>query len=202
MLPRVFEMFAQGDALPDGARGGLGIGLTLARRLVELHGAGRGLGSEFVVRLPVSAAAPVAALPQERGVAAPPATLRILIVDDNQDAAATLGLLLELGGYATCTAHDGEQALAAAERFRPEVVLLDIGLPLLDGREVARRLRAARWEHRPVLVALTGWGQAPDRLASHEAGFDAHLVKPVDNEALLQLLAELLARGAGHPAWR
>jgi PAS domain S-box-containing protein len=204
MLPRVFDMFAQ--AHPASAHlqgGGLGIGLTLVRRLVEMHGgrveafsAGLQRGSEFVVRLPAFAAPAVAPPPAAASTAAP-TRRRVLVVDDNLDAAESLAMLLELGGHETRMAHDGEEAIAAAAAFRPDVVLLDIGLPKLSGHEAARRIRAEPWGRSLLLVALTGWGQAPDRRKSDEAGFDHHLVKPVDAERLDALFASLPARSAG-----
>ncbi len=126
--------------------------------------------------------------------AAPGTSWRVLVVDDNVDAATTLALLLEIVGHAVATAHDGVQALAEAERLRPDLVLLDIGLPRLDGHDVARRLRAQAWARDLVLVALTGWGQASDRDASQAAGFDAHVVKPVEHESLMALLQGLMDR--------
>jgi PAS domain S-box-containing protein len=208
MLPRIFEMFTQVDRSLERSQGGLGIGLTLVRSLVELHGGtvvahsnGLGHGSEFVVRLPVApelieAAAPTAdstaataprALPLMRSSA--PAR-RILIVDDNRDSALSLALLLQLGGYQTHTAHDGPAAVDAARAFRPEVALLDIGLPGLNGYEVARRIRKELGLKDAILVALTGWGQDEDRRRAREAGFDHHLVKPVDPQELRALLGQ------------
>ncbi|MEO8487543.1 MAG: PAS domain S-box protein [Betaproteobacteria bacterium] len=193
-LDSIFEMFAQVDHSLERSQGGLGIGLTLVRRIVLMHGGtvvaqstGEGQGSEFVVRLPLAGPAveatlaPVAAPP-------PPRAHRILIVDDNRDAASSLAMLLEIEGNETFVAHDGAEALAAAERHRPEIVLLDIGLPVLNGYEVARRIREQPWGKHVLLVALTGWGQAEDRRKSREAGFDNHLVKPVDHAALQVLL--------------
>ncbi len=229
-LPRLFDMFTQGDVQPGQVQGGLGIGLALARRLTELHGGrldahsdGPGRGSEFVVRLPRGGEAGEGALhaasdvlpgvassgppgPSPWPLAEPPlagpgaaaAGWRVLVVDDNVDAAHTLALLLEITGHVVAIAHDGLDALSQAERFRPDVVLLDIGLPRLDGHEVARRLRQQDWGRDVVLVALTGWGQAPDREASVAAGFDAHLVKPVEHEVLMARLQALMAgRSAG-----
>jgi PAS domain S-box-containing protein len=195
-LESIFDMFSQVETSLERSRGGLGIGLTLVRRLVEMHGgsvearsAGPGRGSQFVVRLPIVpmaeetlAPAPAAASP----LAAPPRS--VLVVDDNHDAALTLATLLEIGGHRTFTAHDGAEALAAAERHRPQVVLLDIGLPSLNGYEVCRRLREQPWGKAMLIVALTGWGQEEDRVRSREAGFDGHLVKPVDHAALTALL--------------
>jgi PAS domain S-box-containing protein len=197
MLPRVWGLFTQADRTLGRAQGGLGIGLTLVKRLVELHGgtvaahsAGLGQGSEFVVRLPV-APDPGPAWPPARPAATGPAPAparRVLIVDDNVDGAESLATLLVIHGHTVRTAPDGPSALASAEEFRPDVILLDIGLPGLNGYEVARRLRS-RPESRGVrLVALTGWGQAADRERSRDAGFDLHVVKPVDPAELFRIL--------------
>jgi PAS domain S-box-containing protein len=196
-LEAIFEMFEQVDASVERSQGGLGIGLTLVKRLVEMHGgtvqarsAGPGQGSEFVVWLPVQDAE-VPALPASH----PPVTgqsvpkLRILVVDDNRDSAASLAMLLRLSEHEVDTAHDGAQALEAIERDAPDVVLLDIGMPLLNGYEVCRRVRERPGTKQPLLVALTGWGQEDDRRRSREAGFDHHLVKPVRYDALVELLS-------------
>jgi PAS domain S-box-containing protein len=201
MLPQVFEMFTQVDRSLERAQGGLGIGLSLVRGLVQLHGGtvearseGPGKGSEFVVRLPLPPQVPLE--PQPAPGAAPAGTngsaarRRVLVVDDNIDSANSLGRLLDLLGYETHTAHDGPAALADASRFRPDVVLLDIGMPGMSGYELARRLRRLPGMSRALLVALTGWGADDDRRRSHEAGIDYHLVKPVDISGLQELLAE------------
>ncbi len=196
-LPRLFDMFAQVDTSLERSRGGLGIGLTLVKTLAEMHegsvearSEGLGRGSEFVVRLPVlKDAAP--SVPQEEITAPAMAGRRILIVDDNQDGAESLAMLLDLCGHETHQAHDGLGALDAAERLRPDVVLLDIGLPRLNGYEVCRRIRQEPWGRHMVLVALTGWGQEDDRHRSREAGFNAHVVKPVDHNELMKLIASL-----------
>jgi PAS domain S-box-containing protein len=196
-LPRLFAMFTQLDTSLERARDGLGIGLTLAKTLVELHGGtieaksgGLGRGSEFVVRLPLARdAATPEAQPELAAPAQPAPNRRILIVDDNEDAATSLALLLALHGHETHTASDGPEALEAVERLRPDTVLLDIGLPGMNGRDVCRRIREKSWGKEVLLVALTGWGQQEDRQSSAEAGFDAHLVKPVDVETLSKLLA-------------
>jgi PAS domain S-box-containing protein len=196
-LPQVFDMFAQVDTSLERSRDGLGIGLTLVKTLIELHGGsvsvisdGPGHGTEFAVRLPV-AERPGAS--SSSAVAAPAAIRkqRVLIVDDNDDGAESLALLLQFAGHETEKAHDGITALAVAERFRPNVTLLDIGLPGLNGYEVCRRIREQRWGASMTIVALTGWGQDEDRRNSKEAGFDTHMVKPVDHNALMRLLASL-----------
>jgi signal transduction histidine kinase len=203
-LPRLFEMFYQADRSLERAQGGLGIGLTLVQRLVELHGGrvearsdGIGHGSEFVVHLPVSTPRAGDGLPAElSGGAVERGGRRILVVDDNRDSADGLALLLELGGDEVRTAYDGLAALEAAAQFRPEAVLMDIGMPALNGYDAARRIREQPWGRDVVLIALTGWGQEEDRRLSLEAGFDVHLTKPVDHRALAKLLAGRLA-GAG-----
>jgi signal transduction histidine kinase len=196
-LPRVFELFSQGDG---GGRSqpGLGIGLTLARNLLELHGgsieassAGPGRGSTFTVRLPLSRAA--AEAPEARAHHAPRsgAAPRVLVVDDNRDAADSLGALLRVLGAEVEVAHDGEAAIATFGAFRPALVLLDLGMPGLDGYEVARRIRARAEAEGTELIALTGWGQEKDRQMSRAAGFRHHLVKPVDMAAVQAVLASL-----------
>ena len=198
-LPRIFEMFTQVDTSLERSRDGLGIGLTLVKNLVEMHdgtvearSAGVGQGSEFVVRLPLLSE-PLPALPQQPSGVKPVATVqrRILVVDDNRDAAESLAMLLKLSGHEVHTAHDGLEAVEAAAKFQPDVILLDIGLPRLNGYEAARRIREQQRDKGLMLVALTGWGQEEDRRRSEEAGFDAHLVKPVDLAALSKLLVEL-----------
>jgi CheY-like chemotaxis protein len=201
MLPRIFDLFMQVDRTLDRAQGGLGIGLTLVRRLVEMHGGrveahsdGPGRGSEFVVHFP---APEVAALtPEAPPVAAATAhrPLRVLVVDDNLDAAESLVMLLGLDGHEVRMAHSGVEALEAAAVFRPEVVLLDIGLPGMDGYEVARRLREQNDGAETLLVAMTGYGQEEDRRRSRAAGFHRHLVKPVDLNDLRALLASSAPR--------
>ena len=180
-------------------RGGLGIGLSLARSLVQLHGGdiearseGPGRGAAFIVRLPTLAApaAPAPAPDRMPGPKAPSGARRVLVADDNYDNAESLALLLRMGGHCVEVARDGLEALAVAERFRPDVVLLDIGMPELDGRGCCRRLRGQPWGRDMLIVALTGWGRDEDRQRSSEAGFDLHLVKPVDVAALRDLLAE------------
>jgi two-component system CheB/CheR fusion protein len=199
MIPRIFDLFAQADRSLDRAQGGLGVGLTLARRLVELHGgkldafsAGSGRGSRFVVRLPRAADALAARTPVPAN--APGArlrSLRVLVVDDNSDAAESLGLLLRMTGYEVQVAHDGPTALTMAVSSLPEVVVLDIGLPGLDGYQVAARLRQYDGTKHSVLIALTGYGQEGDKVRSKQAGFDYHLVKPAEPEQLQDLLTRV-----------
>jgi len=203
-LSRIFDMFTQVVQSLEKAQGGLGIGLTLVKRLVEMHGGtveaksdGLGKGSEFVVRLPVviATAEPHAldgATEQSVGV-----SRRILVVDDNTDAAESLAEILKVLGNDTRTASDGQAGIDMAAEFRPEVILLDIGLPTLDGYDVCRAIRAQPWGTDILLIAVTGWGQHEDRRRSHEAGFDHHMVKPVDPRVLMTLLDEF---GAGHEA--
>jgi PAS domain S-box-containing protein len=200
MLPRVFDIFSQERDAASPRQGGLGIGLTLVANLVRMHGgsvearsAGLGLGSEFIVRLPQ---APKLAPAQEHGdaggLAADDGNQRVLVVDDNRDAADTLSMLLEfMGNKEVKVANDGPAALAEMEAFRPDVVLLDIGMPGMDGNEVARRIRQQPQFAATRLVALTGWGQDEDRRRTQESGFDHHLTKPVDIAALQALLANL-----------
>jgi PAS domain S-box-containing protein len=200
-LASIFEMFTQLDRSLERSQGGLGIGLTLVKRLVEMHGgsvearsAGEGRGSEFEVRLPIDVHGAGTGPSEPATPEVPTRAQRILIVDDNLDAASSLALLLEITGNETYTAHDGAAALEAVEAHRPEVVLLDIGLPTLNGYEVARRIREQPWGKEMLLVALTGWGQEEDRRRSSEAGFDGHLVKPVEYAELIALLRSLTER--------
>ena len=198
-LSRIFEMFVQGDTSLERSHSGLGIGLTLVKQLAEMHGgavearsAGSGLGSEFIVTLPISHGAS-AAQPQEPSTnhLAHKTFGRILVVDDNRDSAESLAQLLKSLGNTTLTAFDGYEALEVGTEFHPNVVLLDIGLPKLNGYDTARRIRELPWGHNAVIVALTGWGKEEDRRQSSEAGFDSHLVKPVEFEQLTALLATL-----------
>jgi PAS domain S-box-containing protein len=195
-IPRLFEMFFQSDRTRERTQGGLGIGLTLCKQLVEMHGGkievrseGHGRGCEFVVTLPAAVDAEIAVAPPAR--VEPIAGRKILVVDDNYDSAASLAMLLELGGNSVEVAHDGLEAIGAAGTFRPDLVLLDIGMPLLDGYETCRRIRGEPWGREMLIVAQTGWGQDDDRKATREAGFDGHLVKPVDHLAVSRLLASL-----------
>jgi PAS domain S-box-containing protein len=201
MLERVFDLYGQVDRAEDGTHDGLGIGLTLVKRIVELHGgsvaaasAGPGHGSEFIVRLPrdQSRAAPGVAL----GAPVPPAPtrrLRILVADDNRDAAHTLAMLLSLEGHEVRAVHDGIEALAMGDDFAPQLVLLDIGMPLLDGYETARQIQESPWGKHAHLVALTGWGQDADRRRAIAAGFQDHLVKPAEPEALKAVINRIVA---------
>lgn len=197
-LTRIFDMFVQADSSIERSRDGLGLGLTLVRQLVDAHGgtvaaasAGIGHGSEFTVRLPLADAMQIAesAAVQATQTPAPVAQRRILLVDDNDDAAQTLRLVLEMDGHELRTASDGPSALALLQTWQPDVVLLDIGLPGMSGYEVARRIGRQPWRAGVRLIALTGYGQADDRQRSAEVGFDAHLVKPVDLRELARLLA-------------
>jgi PAS domain S-box-containing protein len=201
VLRHVFDLFVQGERGLDRSPGGLGIGLTLVRRLVELHGgsvrassAGPGRGSEFVVRLPALGEAPAGAAAGGPSGGRPAAARRILVVDDNRDVADSHALVLRLAGHSVRAVYDGATALAEARAYRPDLVFLDIGMPGMDGYEVARRLRQQQGLEKVTLVALTGWGQDEDRRRSKEAGIDHHLVKPVDPDAVKELLAHL------HPA--
>ncbi len=200
MLTKVFELFAQVDSAIDRRQGGLGIGLTIVRQLVELHGGtveacseGPGRGSEFIVRLPLSATATedleTRRLP-EGGVR----THRILVVDDNADAAQAMATMLELLGHQVSVAFSGDEALEIAERVRPEAILMDLGMPHMNGYVAARRIREAEWGRAALLIAVTGWGQEADRAASEAAGFDHHLVKPVELDAVQTLVAQLDSR--------
>ena len=193
LLPRVFDLFVQGGRDLDRSDGGLGIGLTLVRRITELHGgsvtarsAGPGRGSEFTDRLPI--ADPVAATAAKPAAPMPERARYVLLVEDNPDARDTLRMLLEIAGHRVETAADGATGLEKALALQPEVALVDVGLPKLDGYEVARRIRASRGVRRPYLVALTGYGSQEDRQRALDAGFDAHLVKPVDHDELMALL--------------
>jgi len=200
-LPRVFEMYIQAARPLGRFQPGLGIGLPLARRFVEMHGGtisahsdGLGQGSEFVIRMPMPAtrdAADSANGARTAKAAAAKPTLRILVVDDDKDSTEMLASLLQLTGHTATMAHDGLEAIRQAEEFRPDVVLLDLSLPEVDGYEVARRIRQQRWGREMVLIAITGWGQDSDRHRTRQAGFDRHLVKPVDASALCQLLVAL-----------
>ncbi|MGN6547095.1 MAG: PAS domain S-box protein [Aureliella sp.] len=201
MLSHVFELFVQADHASTKAQGGLGIGLTLVKSLVEMHGGrvtvsspGLGKGSEFVVRLPLTAKHREPRGGESATEQVAPAASgrhRLLVVDDNQDAAISLSILLRMQGHDVRVAHDGPSALKIAKEFRPDLIFLDIGMPGMDGHEVAYRVRTTPGLERTVLAALTGWGQEEDRRRTAEAGFDYHLVKPPEPQALQRLLASL-----------
>jgi CheY-like chemotaxis protein len=201
-LPRIFEMFAQATPALERSQSGLGIGLSLVKGVVELHGGriearsdGPGRGSEFVVRLPII-------LEKQLQEAKPQghddgslcvAKCRILIVDDLKDSADSLAMLLRMSSHEVHTAYDGEEAVVAAEKFRPEVILLDIGMPKLNGYDACRRIREEPWGKDIFLIAVTGWGQEDDRRSTEEAGFNGHMVKPVNSRELMKVLAGLKA---------
>jgi len=214
LQPMIFDMFTQLNHQTGRPQSGLGIGLALVRKLLEMHGGsvtafseGNGQGSEFLITLPVitnetnaANGRAAAALDSDAGAEAVQVRRRILVADDNSDALESLATLLELSGHEVFSAANGALALESAERHLPEVALLDIGMPKLDGYEVARRIRAQPWGRRITLVALTGWGQESDRRRSGEAGFDSHLVKPLDLDKLTALLERLpvsIAPGQG-----
>jgi CheY-like chemotaxis protein len=204
MLPHVFELFAQAQCTPDRSQGGLGLGLALVKSLVELHGGtvgahsdGPGRGAEFTVRLPCTVAPPrkiecgtgsPAILPFSR-------PLRLMVVDDNVDAASMLQMLLEGSGHAVVVENDAAAALERAEGQRFDALVLDIGLPHMEGRELARRLRENGLNADAMLVAVTGYGQLCDRLSALESGFDHYFIKPVDAEHLLEVLEGAHAHG-------
>ena len=203
-LPRIFDIFSQSKPALAWSQGGLGIGLSLVKGLVELHGGtvearseGPGRGSEFVVRLPVGAQTtvgrPIPAGQDQKSAS----KCRVLIADDNRDSADSLALLLKIMGNEVGTAYDGEQAVEAAAALRPEVVVLDLGMPKLNGYEACRRIREQPWGQGMFLIALTGWGQEEDRHRTAEAGFNQHMVKPVDPDVLMKLLASLSSEPGG-----
>jgi CheY-like chemotaxis protein len=206
MLPRIFELFVQVDHAATRSQGGLGIGLTLVKNLVEMHNGivqarseGLGHGSEFVVKLPLVAQALRGDNAPEGGRQAdqqpPPSGKRLLVVDDNQDAADSLAMLLRLQGHEVRVAYSGMAALEMTKTYSPDVVFLDIGMPGMDGYEVARRLRQTPGLGNVMLAALTGWGQQEDRRRTGEVGFDHHLVKPPEPAAVEGILAGVKLRG-------
>jgi CheY-like chemotaxis protein len=196
-LKSVFQMFAQEDTALERSEGGLGIGLALVKGLVELHGGtveafskGVGHGSEFTVHLPTilkDAHQPVVEASTPHGETG----RRVLIADDNQDAAESLSFLLELQGHHVSVVHDGLEAFEAARRMRPSIVLLDIGMPGLNGYELAQKIRQEAWGQDMALIAATGWGQDDDRMRAFAAGFDAHVTKPFDPAHLLDLVGSI-----------
>jgi PAS domain S-box-containing protein len=199
-LPRIFDMFSQVDRSIERSTGGLGIGLALVKGLVEMHdgtvtaaSGGPGKGSTFTVTLPAlgSHTEPLAAIPPDREQTAAGPRRRILVVDDNRDSAKSMAMILKFRGNDVVTAHDGVEAVEAAEQFRPEVILMDVGMPRLDGYEATRRIREQPWGPPAIIIALTGWGQEGDRALSKAAGCDGHLVKPVSLTDLEKLLTEL-----------
>jgi PAS domain S-box-containing protein len=198
VLPRVFDLFTQADKSLDRSQGGLGVGLTIVQRVAQMHGGsveatspGPGLGSEFAVRLPV--AAPSSQVPSQAATApSPPGRgLRVLVVDDNKDAADSLAMLLRFSGHEVRVAHAGNAALQTALAYRPQAVMLDLGLPEIDGYEVARRIRQNPELKNIMIVAVSGYGQDADRKRTTVAGFDAHLVKPVDFQKVQEVLTSL-----------
>ncbi|RYY85509.1 MAG: response regulator [Comamonadaceae bacterium] len=206
-LSKVFEMFAQVSGGEGRPQGGLGIGLSLVQSLVVLHGGsisaasdGPGRGSTFTVRLPLAAIATPGTAAGSPGAALPPGQLDVLVVDDNTDAADSLGVLLEMEGHASRIAHSGKEALAMAQARPPDVVFLDIGLPDVSGYDVARALRAMPALQRTLLVALTGWGTEDDRQRTRDAGFDRHLTKPAELAAVEELLHAVAAARKAKPA--
>ena len=196
MLPKIFEMFTQVDRSLEKSQGGLGIGLTLVKRLVEMHDGtvearseGHGKGSEFIVKLPIaSKEKPMVNATLDTLHSPRTTTLKVLVADDNEDSAMTLSMILKILGSEVRTANDGMEAVEVATAFRPDVILLDIGMPRLNGYEACRRIREQPWGEKIVLVALTGWGQDEDKRRSQEAGFTHHVVKPVDPDVLKKLL--------------
>jgi CheY-like chemotaxis protein len=195
MLPRIFDMFAQERRNGIGNQEGLGIGLSLVHRLIQMHGGviearseGKDAGSEFIVRLPLCEACAVAENLEPEKNSPPPLGLRVLVVDDNRDAAEVLAMLLESIGVNAQTVNGGPAALAAIPNYQPNIILMDIGMPGMDGYEVARRIRKQPHFNSIKLVALTGWGQEKDRRDSSKAGFDYHLTKPVDFGVLKDLI--------------
>jgi signal transduction histidine kinase/CheY-like chemotaxis protein len=201
LLPNVFDLFVQSPRTLDRSQGGLGIGLTVVKRLIQMHGgrvsaesAGSGCGSTFTIHLP-TVPAPGVSASKDMHCTAP--SRRILVVDDNEDAANSLAMLLRLEGHDVSKAYSGSDALSAVEQLKPEVVLLDIGLPQIDGYEVARRLRIKHATACPRLIALTGYGQAEDRARALATGFSGHLTKPVDHKQLQRVLSDTLDAAAG-----
>ena len=205
-IPGLFEMFSQVDAISDRAEGGLGIGLALVKGLMELHGGsvavaslGLGLGSTFTLRFPgavLQGPSTKPAVPGLQPIAIARAHARVLVVDDNHDAADSLVQLLSLAGHDVAVSYSGQQALELSRDKQPEIMILDIGMPFPNGHEVARRVREQDWGRKTLLVAVTGWGQESDRARTRESGFDHHLTKPIDIDELERLIGDFLATPA------
>jgi CheY-like chemotaxis protein len=197
MLPRIFDMFTQSALALERSQGGLGVGLSLVERLVKLHGGtvtaysgGEGQGSQFTIRLPaLPAPRPRLAESEPSSASATTHRCRVLVVDDNEDSVDSLAMLLRMLGHEVATANDGESGSGVAEQFRPDVAILDIGLPKVNGYDLAKQIREKPWARDIVLVALTGWGQEQHRRRSAESGFHHHLTKPVELDVLQQILA-------------
>lgn len=196
MLPKIFDLFTQVDHSIEKSQSGLGVGLNIVRRIVEMHGGtveahskGNGMGSEFAVRLPIVLPKKYERPEHTESQAHPAVGRRILVADDNRDAAYSLAAILKIMGHDVRTASDGLEAVTLAGEFLPEILFLDIGMPTLNGYEACRRIREQPWGQNIYVVALTGWGQEEDRARSKDAGFDAHLVKPLEPKNLQQLLA-------------
>jgi CheY-like chemotaxis protein len=207
-LPRIFDMFSQVDRSIERSTGGLGIGLALVKGLVEMHGgtvtaasAGQGEGSTFTVILPAleTPSEPLDADASENVPTVHGPRRRILVADDNRDSADSMATMLKLLGNEVTTAHDGIEAVEVANQVRPEAILMDMGMPKLNGLEATRRIRAQAWGESIIIIALTGWGQDSDRIRSKKAGCDGHLVKPVHLPDLEKLLVALMDRNRGHP---
>jgi CheY-like chemotaxis protein/nitrogen-specific signal transduction histidine kinase len=199
LIPHIFDLFSQGNRTLERAQGGLGIGLTLVQKIVELHrgsveaqSRGAGKGTEFTVRLPMVVSASMKESMASQTVLPPSQTARVLIVDDNVDAADSIAMILRLSGHDVQVAYSGQSALETAAQYQPNIIFLDIGLPEIDGYEIARRLRQRPPSKDVWLIAMTGYGQDSDRQQSQEAGFDYHLVKPVNTQELEQLVAKLI----------
>jgi CheY-like chemotaxis protein len=197
VLPRIFDLFSQADRTLDRSQGGLGVGLALVRSLVTMHHGNveaqstPGTGSEFIVRLPITEPKSASEMAAPPAATLRPDGLKVLVVDDNADAARGVAMLLRMSGYEARTAHDGPSSLQLALEYRPRVVLLDIGLPGVDGYEVARWIRQEPTLKDVILVALTGYGQESDRRRTRDAGFDHHLVKPADFAKIKQILGTI-----------
>jgi CheY-like chemotaxis protein len=209
LLPKVFDLFVQSQQTLDRARGGLGLGLTIVKNLVTMHGgtvaaesAGVGQGSAFTVCLPAVDARPAAQPASGTSRSSARKRRRVLVVDDNEDAAAMLAETLNAFGYTTAVAHDGPAALRTAEQFHPDTALLDIGLPVMDGYELAERLQEQLRGRDLLLVAITGYGRDSDKQRSRDAGFHHHFTKPLDLDALTKLLREETPCSAGQPEER